>query len=187
MSIILKALEKRQREKKSQEKPIREFPLYTKPMIKIGRKTSKEKQTVYRKINYKAYSLIALSCIILVGIAFWEWKTSYDNMVFLNEISQEQMMETETILGLSKNAAGNTKKDIQTVDGVISAQGIEDQKLPRLRVTGIVWDAVGPVAVVNGKFLTKGDTILETEIVDIQMNQVKFLYKDKEFSILMRS
>lgn len=57
------------------------------------------------------------------------------------------------------------------------------KQTPPLNVTGIVWDEKEPIALVNGKFLKIGEEILGAKIMDIQMRHVRFLYKDKEFTI----
>lgn len=73
--------------------------------------------------------------------------------------------------------------DIPTVPKIPLPKIIPAKDTHSINVTGVVWDEKEPVALVNGKFLKEGDEILGAKIIDIQMHEVRFLYKDKEFAI----
>lgn len=57
------------------------------------------------------------------------------------------------------------------------------KKSSRFNVTGVVWDEKEPIAIVNGKFLKEGDQILGARIIDIKLHEVRFLHRNKEFTI----
>ena len=59
--------------------------------------------------------------------------------------------------------------------------------MPRLQVSGIIWDEQGPTALINNKLLAPGEKIKGARIVSIEQDSVKFHYQGKEFQIQLES
>lgn len=88
------------------------------------------------------------------------------------------------ILGWWLNRDNSTiSVNIPIVSRVPIIKNIPTKKTSPFSVTGVVWDEKEPVAIVNGKFLKKGDGILGAKIIDIKLHEVRFLRRDKEFAI----
>jgi hypothetical protein len=54
-------------------------------------------------------------------------------------------------------------------------------QLPKLTIQGMVWNTKRPQAIIDGQVFKIGDTVKEAEIIGIDREGVKFLYKDKIF------
>lgn len=54
---------------------------------------------------------------------------------------------------------------------------------PKLTLNGIVYDAKKPYAIVNNKILLKGESIEGAILVEINEDNVKFVFKGREFEV----
>lgn len=166
MSLVLEALEKAQSEKIKQEKP-------TSVPVQILQK--KEKPQVTAKpltINKHKYrNIISILLVANASLFFLNWRLNTNS--------------PSTVSTVVTNPSDSVPQ-ISVIENILSKISFPidaSETLPSVNVTGIVWDSKEPIALVNSKFLKKGDEIKGAKIVDIQLNEVKFLYKDKEFTV----
>lgn len=163
MSMVLDALEKAQREGK------RVAPPPIDRVLRDAQEPGLEKDSVpKRKGKVKTlhrprrriFIFGSILLIVVINLIFLGWWLNHNNSsitVDIPTVSKPRLPKTVPI-----NLPRRT---------------------PPLDVTGIVWDQKQPIALVNGKFLKVGDEILGARIVDIQLKEVRFLCKDKEFTI----
>ena len=55
--------------------------------------------------------------------------------------------------------------------------------VPQITVTGIVWNSDRPQAIINGKIVNQGDTILDIEITEIQKDFIKGQFHGRTITI----
>ena len=72
-------------------------------------------------------------------------------------------------------AAGTAKSSAQ------SAEPKDEFDYSSLKVTGIVWGAENPKAIIDGNVMGIGDTVKEAKIVDISKEGILFDYKSKQY------
>ena len=72
-------------------------------------------------------------------------------------------------------AAGAEKSSAQ------SAEPKDEFDYSSLKVTGIVWGAENPKAIIDGNVMGIGDTVKEAKIVDISKEGILFDYKSKQY------
>ncbi len=66
---------------------------------------------------------------------------------------------------------------------VDTQQEEETVVLPELEFSGVIWDGVEHIAIVNGKPLTSGQEIEGVKIVKIDLENVKVLYNGESYNI----
>lgn len=164
MSIVLEALEKRQREEKqivlSAEAQRQDI---SKGKILPKKSNTKKRLSIYLSI------ISALMCIgLLVLVRYGKTKKTKENKQ--SGWNYNIKMPVFDI-------------DIRTQPSNSDILSSVDVNLPALAVTGIVWDEKDPIALINGKFLRVGDNFQGITISKISADSVTFLYKEKEFTI----
>ena len=55
--------------------------------------------------------------------------------------------------------------------------------VPTVTITGIIWNSDRPQAIINGKIVNIGDTILDLKITDIQKTGIEALFHGKSVTI----
>ena len=61
----------------------------------------------------------------------------------------------------------------------------EDNALPALELSGIIWDESSSLAIINGKILSVGDTVSEdVTIKEINKSSVTILFQDQEYVLV---
>lgn len=194
MSIVLEALEKAQKEKDRVEAQLlsqkkleaEKYPakieehMDSKPDIE--KVLEKEQGTKTRLVSpprpgfHKKFFVIVF-ILVIVNLFLIGWWLNYNNSIVYDDSS-----------GGSHVSTSQVKQDIPVLSlpkFILEATTPADiiEKLPPLNVNGVVWDEKDPIVLVNGRFLKKGDEIIGAKVIDIKLHEVKFLYKDKEFTV----
>lgn len=126
--------------------------------VYIERPLQKEKRPQLKtKSKYKIFVFGSIIFVAIINLIFLGWWVDRGNSII--------SIKMPSISPISIPQKAPTKKS------------------SRFNVTGVVWDKKEPIAIVNGKFLKEGDEILGARILDIQLHEVRFLRKDKEFAI----
>ena len=166
MSIVLEALEKAQREGIKEEKkeilPQKEFP---KDIPKVKKEVRK----------HNLYLWVGILCVAILNLWFLNW--------WLNRNEAVVSVNVSTPVILPKHAVSPKPQTREILSISYRNDIIPETDYPVLTVTGIVWDPEEPIALINGKFFRKGNEVLGAKIEEIQVDRVKFLYKDEEFTI----
>lgn len=192
MSIVLAALEKAQKEKDraeaqlllqrktEAEKPpikIEEEHNYSKPDIEKVQEKGQEAKTKLvppaRQRFHKKY-LVLIIALVSVNLFFIVWWLNYNNSIVYEDSSNESRISVPRDIPAPapENLFLETSQETDIIERPHS-----------LNVTGVVWDPKDPIVLVNGRFLKKGDEIIGAKILDIQLHEVRFLYKEKEFTV----
>lgn len=190
MSIVLEALEKAQKEKSrieaqsllqkrlEEEKPpvkTEEEHKSSKPNIeKVLEKRQEAKVRLVPRIMPRFNKKFIIFILVVANIFFVSWWLNYNDSIVYEDPSLKSPIST------SQNIQIPALQRLFLED---TPQADVIEKLPPLNVTGVVWDQKDPIVLVNSRFLKKGDEIIGAKVVDIQLHEVKFLYKDKEFTI----
>jgi hypothetical protein len=194
MSIVLKALEKAQKEKNTKiPKPIIEAS----PLEPLAHFSNNEESTVtiirideqpklqqienhisktnpiseafphrYTILRKNIFLVWGLLCIGIIGLISINWWITQNHP----EISKLKTTNDNT------NTPAQSK--ISAIKNIIL-----EPNLPQLKITGVMWDNKEPIALINGKCLKTGDEINGAKIVNIQQKEVSVLFKEKEFTI----
>ena len=166
MSIVLEALEKAQREGIKEEK--REVL----PQKEFSKNIPKPKKEI-RKHNM--YFWIGILCVAILNLWLLNW--------WLNNNEAVVSVNVSTPVTLPEHAVSPKPQTREIFSISYKNDVIPKTENPVLMVSGIVWDPEEPIALINGKFFRKGDEVLGAKIEEIQVDRVKFLYKDEEFTI----
>lgn len=165
MSIVLEALEKAQKEKNK----IEDTPVIQPPQ-RAGKPELQTKTAQGRK-SRKIFYIFFIPAIYFIFAGWW--------LNFNNAIVYEGKAHNPPVSTISNS-------QIPTQPGFLldtTPEKTVEINFPSINVTGVVWDSKDPIVLVNSKFLKKGDEIMGAKIIDIQLRKVKFLYKDKEFTV----
>lgn len=206
MSIILKALEKVQKNKESYSESLFEGRIQTREEHEIKKQVNSDitvlsidepSQITYEKPIYNLeaeYSRLYNDIKIETTVKIKKFKiinkiSTLGIVVFvilgvLVIINQLHLDKHDTKLP----AIAPTPKPVFNLPVLdlkenTFLENIIPERKPSLQVTGILWDKQDPVVIVNGKFLKKGDEISGAKILDIQMREVTLSHNNKEFTI----
>jgi len=199
MSLVLKALEKAQKERKKQNSEIKipssiletlppfleaeqssvtlipaEEPIktqkHTAPAVKKDIKFYKKqnKNVVLRPVPFFKRKLVILWGILSIGIA---------SLLILNRWLITHNPEIPKLIHNSSIYLSQQSK-FTAIKNIIL-----EPKLPKLKITGIMWDKQEPIALINGKLLKKGGKILGAKITSIKQREVSVFFKGKKFTI----
>lgn len=186
MSIVLDALEKAQKEQrintelqKNVALPSIEIPINFESINDILPEEQKIKTDRTTKLHLaqllkpnKINITLFIAIIAVASINLWLGKGNSINST--TSVSSVPVKKPHVVVPAPPSA---TK--IFAIKNIL----LDNNSPPQLKVTGVVRDEKGPVALVNSKFLKEGDEILGVKVVKIQPREVLFLYKGKEFTI----
>lgn len=182
MSIVLEALEKAQRE--NVEKYKKDIPeqsssatlkkeKHKEPGSKITIPKAKNKKLF---IGHSVYFWSAIACIAVVNLLL------LGRLLQPEEKNNSPVSLPETQYNKAVNVSipsvrlfSDTKPN--------NENSFEEKGYPELNIKGVVWDPQQPLVLVNGEFLTEGDTILGAKIKKIHLDRVTFLYNNEEFTL----
>ena len=177
MSIVLEALEKAQREKERGSVSPETIVLNRPPITRLKTGSRRKRFWLLAEIKQKRVIVGAALLVAIANILFLNWWLQRNDSVFSININPSP---PQAITNDSKKTPA-TQTVTHSAETAIIRQ--DPGKPPRIKVTGIVWDMQEPIALVNGKFIKKGDMISGTRVEDIKLNKVIFSYKDKNFSV----
>lgn len=180
MSIILKALEKAEKEKQTETLPVSQSrPVDRQDTIPEKKEADSEIKilSIDSRVSSLPKKIEAVPKII---------KPNYPRRILISALLIAII--TLSIINLS---------DIKFTESIESSLPVPTPSFPKVtfsidtppdeqppvEITGVVWDELDPIVIVNGKFLKKGEEISGAKILDIRLNEVKVLYKDKESTI----
>lgn len=177
MSIVLEALEKAQRKGKG----IREEKKETLSQKELSKDIPLPRAKKPSR-SYGIYFWVIILCIAGLNLWLLNWWLNRDEAVVsprdLKAPSQAQLVE---------EVSSRTEGVFIPISTVSKKPKVtQENRGSVLTVSGVVWDPYEPIALVNGEFLKEGDQILGATIKEIQLNRVKFLYNDEEFTVSVR-
>jgi len=168
MSLVLDALEKAQKE--SQNKQTQNIPIYNAaPTEAINKKMALSAAALKAgrrpSIAPKIFLYSLAFCAIIAGIVY-----------LANDFDTPE------------EPALSIKPIVPAIPKNFLSKEIPDQKpaavrIPSLKLTGIMWDAKDPIAIINGKLMHQGDDILGVKILNIQLDKITAGYNGKEFTL----
>jgi len=177
MSIVLEALEKAQREKESV--PPTDSAVGKLDTIILNRlPVTRLKTGAGRKrswIKQKRFIVGAVLVVVIANIFYLNWWLQRNDSVF--SINIKPNVPPVMINKASKTPA------IQTIYPRETTTVNRQDPVPRIRVTGVVWDMQEPIALINGKFIKNGNMVSGARVKDIRLDKVVFSYKGKDFSV----
>lgn len=180
MSIILKALEKAEKEKKIEI----QHPLPSPPAERQHRVP--EKKETDAEIKVLSIDSPVRPFAKTIETKPKPIKPNYPKRIFISSL-------IISIIALGGINLFNTKS-AENHDALLPVTAPSFPKItfetnthldekPPVKITGVLWDELDPTIIANGKFVKKGEEISGAKILDIQLHEVKLLYKDKEFTI----
>ncbi len=202
MSIVLKALEKAQKEKtvkipesiieSTTIEPLPEFPKNEESAVTIIRieeqPTPKkfesnipkpkpfvsQKPNSYIKIKPHPHKIFRKKIMLL-------WGLLGAGIIGLMTINSWIIRTNPGISDLKKQNKSNETISQSKIDAIKNI--ILEPNPPQLKITGVMWDNKEPMALINGKCLKQGDEIEGAKIVNIQQKEISVLFKEKKFTI----
>lgn len=171
MSIILQALNKAQKEKEttmnenetlSSQSP-QSSPVYF----------PKEKITLERK--QKKYKLF----FAIIAVIIFLQVVTYLTIKYISQ-SNSPIKETPTAQVKGKAPLFNFSKAFKSDPNKTESK---TESRPALKMTGIIWDELNPIVLVNDKMLYNGETVSGATIIKITPDRVTFSYNGEEFDL----
>lgn len=161
MSIISDALKKAQEEKNKNKGSI---PVVNLPIKEEGSKKKNDTKTL--KILAVVLILAALSALGLVKFGKATAPKKQKHPVSKIEYAPTSIQDTAEV----------------TAPAPEPPENIPEEEL-QLELTGILFDAASPLAIINGSMVRRGDRINDAKIIEIEPQRVKLNYRGKELFI----
>ena len=78
-------------------------------------------------------------------------------------------------------------KMLQSSDKIEGFAKIEEVKMPKIEVQGIIWSKAMPQVIINGEVMKAGDYIQEFQIKEVTKKGIILFHKGKEYLMQMQS